>query len=74
MVTFADEMTKTPALVPDDLRDALLTPLSKAELMELASEIAWENQRARLNQGLGVRPAGFADGALCLVAEPAAAK
>lgn len=71
VVTLADEMTKTPALVPVELRAALLTHLSKAELMELAAEIAWENQRARLNQALGVRPSGFSDGSFCLVPEPA---
>jgi hypothetical protein len=32
--------------------------------------VAWENHRARLNRALGVREAGFSDGAYCVVAEP----
>jgi hypothetical protein len=36
--------------------------------------IAWENQRARLNQALGVRPSGFADGQFCLLPESALAQ
>lgn len=27
--------------------------------------VAWENQRARLNQALGIRPADCTDGAYC---------
>jgi len=67
VLDFAVAMSSTPALVPDDLRAALLTHFSRGQLAELGAEIAWENQRARLNQGLGVRPAGFSDGAFCLV-------
>ena len=38
-------------------------------LAELASAIAWENNRGRLNQALGVRPSGFAEGMVCAVPE-----
>lgn len=69
----AEEMTRTPARISDGLREQLLEHLTRAQVMELAAEIAWENQRARLNQGLGVRPAGFSDGSYCLLPEPSGA-
>ncbi len=65
----AEAMTRTPADVPDRLRAELLEHLSRGQLAELASAIAWENHRARLNRALGVRPAGFSDGAFCLLPE-----
>lgn len=74
VISFAEEMSKTPALVPEELRKELLQHFSMAQLTELAAEVAWEHQRARLNQALGVRPAGFSDGAVCFLPErPAAA-
>lgn len=70
VIAFAEAMTATPAVDIDELRDTLLTHLSKAQLAELAATIAWENQRARLNQGLGVQPTGMADGMACAMPEP----
>lgn len=69
VIAFAEAMSSTPAIVPDELRAKLLERLSRAQLAELAAEVAWENQRGRLNQALGVRPAGFADGAACPLPE-----
>ena len=62
-------MTSTPAAVDDELRERLLEHFSKAELMELVAHVAWENHRARANRALGVREAGFSDGAVCAVSE-----
>jgi len=62
-------MTATPAEVPECLRDELRRHLSDGQLAELAATIAWENHRARLNRGLGVRATGFSDGSFCLVPE-----
>ncbi|UGT57715.1 carboxymuconolactone decarboxylase family protein [Nocardia asteroides] len=70
VIAFAEAMTVTPAIELEELRAELLTHLSKAQLMELAATIAWENQRARLNQGLGVSPTGMADGLTCAMPEP----
>ncbi len=66
-------MTATPAEVSDELRDRLLAWLTPAQFTELASAIAWENHRARLNRALGVREMGFADGGFCLLPERPAA-
>ena len=63
-------MTDTPAVVGDELRDRLRVELTPGQLAELASAIAWENHRARLNRALGVGPMGFAEGAYCVRAEP----
>ena len=60
-------MTRSPAEVDDDLRARLLAQLTPGQLAELASAIAWENHRARLNRALGVREMGFADGGFCLL-------
>jgi alkylhydroperoxidase family enzyme len=68
-IQLAEAMTRTPADVPDELRDALLQHLTRGQLTELASAIAWENHRARLNRALGVRDVGFSDGAFCLLPE-----
>lgn len=65
----AEAMTRTPVDVPPGLRDALLEHMTRGQLLELASAIAWENHRARLNRALGVRETGFSDGAVCVLPE-----
>ncbi|GAA1535649.1 carboxymuconolactone decarboxylase family protein [Nocardioides humi] len=67
VVAFAAAISGSPAVVPDELRSRLEARFTRAQLAELAAEVAWENQRARLNQALGVRPAGFSDGSFCLI-------
>ena len=42
---------------------------AKPSAAELASLIALENHRARLNQALGIRPSGFSDGQFCALPE-----
>ena len=69
VLDLAVAMTETPAEVSDDLRRQLLDHLTRAQLAEIAATIAWENHRARLNRALGVRAAGFSDGAYCVVPE-----
>lgn len=65
VLELATAMTETPAEVSDELREALLRRLGRVALAEVAATIAWENHRSRLNRALGVRPAGFSDGAVC---------
>ena len=60
-------MCRTPADISDDLRAALLERLTPGQLTEIVATVAWENHRARLNRALGVRAAGFSDGAYCVV-------
>ena len=69
VLDLAVAMCSTPADVPDALRTALLEHFTAGQLTEIAATIAWENHRARLNRALGVRPAGFSDGAYCVLPE-----
>ena len=62
-------MTSTPAEVPGELRDRMLDRFSPAQVTELAATVAWENNRGRLNQALGVHPTGFSEGAACAIPE-----
>lgn len=70
VLDLAVAMTTSPVVMPDGLSERIEAKLSPAGLVELAAVIAWENQRARLNQALGVRPSGFADGLYCARPEP----
>lgn len=65
VLDLATAMTETPAEVPDELRDTLVDRIGRPAVAEVAAAIAWENHRSRLNRALGVRPAGFSDGAVC---------
>jgi AhpD family alkylhydroperoxidase len=67
VIAYSEAISRSPAQVPEEMRAELERRFSRAQLAELTGEIAWENHRARLNQGLGVRPAGFSDGAFCLI-------
>lgn len=69
VLDLAEAMTRTPTVVSDELRERLRREFSRAQLAELAAMIAWENNRGRLNQALGVRPSGFAEGMVCAVPE-----
>lgn len=69
VIELADAMTRTPATIPDELRDRLLERFPPAAVVEVMAAVAWENHRGRLNQALGVRPSGFSDGMVCAVPE-----
>lgn len=69
VVELAEAMTLAPAVITEELRSRLDRRFSPAQLSELAAVIAWENQRARLNQALGIRPSGFSDGEFCVIPE-----
>ena len=68
-IDLAVAMSETPAAVSDELRSQLLAELTPGQLAELASAIAWENHRARLNRALDVKAVGFSDGAFCVLPE-----
>jgi len=62
----ADCMTATPSQVPDELFAALERHFDRAQLVELASAIAWENYRARFNHAFGAHSEGLS--AVCPLA------
>lgn len=72
VLDLAEALTRVPSVVDDDLRRRVEATLSRAQQVELVTLIAWENERARLNQGLGIAPSGFSDGQYCVLPEPAA--
>jgi alkylhydroperoxidase family enzyme len=65
-IELAEAMSRTPAIVDNDIRASVVAAFTPAELVELVAEIAWENHRSRLNLGLGVRAMGFSDGTFCV--------
>ncbi|MEX2294466.1 MAG: carboxymuconolactone decarboxylase family protein [Acidimicrobiales bacterium] len=71
VIELAEALTLVPVAVSDELRSRLNSRFSSAAVTELAATIAWENQRGRLNQALGVRPSGFSDGEFCALPESA---
>jgi alkylhydroperoxidase family enzyme len=69
VLRLAAAMTRTPAHVDDDLFAALRAEFSEAQLVELATAIAWENNRARFNRVFGIEAEGFSEGAYCPLPE-----
>jgi hypothetical protein len=50
------------AAVPERLIDELRRYFDEARLVELTAVIAWENQRVRFNDALGIGYQGFSEG------------
>lgn len=69
VLDLAVAMAATPADVPPELVDRLRQHFDEAQLVELTSAIAWENYRARFNRVFRVGPAGFSEGAYCVLPE-----
>ena len=55
VIELADAMVASPANVSDDLYSALRQKFSEEQLLQLASQIAFENYRARLNRVFDVQ-------------------
>lgn len=73
VLDYAVAMTRTPAEVDDALFARLGEHFDEAQLVELTFAIAFENLRARFNSAFGIGPAGFTEGMVCAIPEPAAA-
>ena len=69
VLRYAVAMTVTPAVIPDQLFDALKSHFNEKQLVELTSAIAWENYRARFNHAFGIEAEGFSAGAFCPLPE-----
>jgi len=72
VLEYAESMTGTPAVIREDLFDALRERLDEAQLVELTAAIAWENYRARFNHAFGLGSQGFSGGAFCPLPETTA--
>jgi AhpD family alkylhydroperoxidase len=71
VLAYAEAVSRTPVDVPDDLVARLRERLDEDQLVELTHVVALENMRARFNLALGVEAAGFSQGHVCAVPEPA---
>jgi alkylhydroperoxidase family enzyme len=61
VLEYAEAATATPVSLDDDLVDRLHRSFSDAEIVELASWVALENYRSRINAGLGLHSQGFSE-------------
>ena len=59
-IEFADVLSRTPVEMTNDLDGRLAARFSERQLVELASNIAWENARARFNRAFRIQPDGYA--------------
>jgi alkylhydroperoxidase family enzyme len=74
VLDYAVAMTRTPVEVSDELFAALREHFDERQLVELTSAIAIENLVARFNVPFGIGAAGFTEGMVCAVPEPAPAR
>ena len=72
VLALADALAATPATVSDELFARLRARFDDAQLVELASAIAWENYRARYNRVFEVESDNFSEGAFCALPAPRA--
>lgn len=68
-IDLAVAMAQTPTDIPEELKQRLRERFSEAQVVELASAIAWEHYRSRFNRVFGVRSSGFSEGAYCAMPE-----
>jgi alkylhydroperoxidase family enzyme len=69
VLDLAVAMAQTPTEIAPELLSRLRQQFDEAQLVELAAAIAWEHYRARFNRVFGVPPAGFSEGAFCVLPE-----
>lgn len=62
---YAEALTRTPVVIPDELFEALRARLSPRQMVELTSALAWENYRARFDHAFAIGAEGFTEGAFC---------
>src|SRR4029077_15686879 len=72
VLDYAVAMTRTPPEGSDELFAALRGHFDERQMVELTNVIALENLRSRFNSALDMTPAGFSEGMVCIVPEPAA--
>jgi alkylhydroperoxidase family enzyme len=61
VLEYAETATAVPVVLSEDLVARLRAAFDDAQLVELASWVALENYRSRINAGLGLRSQGFSD-------------
>jgi alkylhydroperoxidase family enzyme len=61
VLEYAETATAVPVVLSEDLVARLRAAFDDAQLVELASWVALENYRSRINAGLGLSSQGFSD-------------
>ena len=67
VLEYADAMTQTPVEVPEAMFAKLREKFTEMQLVELTTNIAWENYRARFDHAFGVEAEGFAERSYCAI-------
>ena len=67
VLTYAVQMSTTPAPADHSVFDALREALGTEALVELTAVIAWENFRARFNHAVGAVEEGFSETTVCML-------
>jgi alkylhydroperoxidase family enzyme len=71
VLDYATAMSRTPTSVDDEMFARMREHFDERQMVELTNVIALENARARFNSAFDMTPAGFAEGMVCVVPEPA---
>ena len=71
VLDYATAMSRTPTRVDDELFARMREHFDERQMVEMTNVIALENARARFNSAFDMTPAGFAEGMVCVVPEPA---
>jgi AhpD family alkylhydroperoxidase len=66
VLEYAEQMTRTPVDVSDELFERLRAVFDERQLVEITMAIAFENLTSRFNWALGIESEGFSDGAYCV--------
>lgn len=72
VLEYAEEMCQTPISITDELFARLREHFDDRQIVELTTEIAIENFRARFNNALDITPAGFSSGRYCALPDAVA--
>ncbi len=59
VIEYAEEMSKTPVRVSDELFERLKKFFSDEQIVELTASVAYENYRARFNHALHIGSENF---------------
>ena len=72
VLEYAEEMCQTPIAISDELFARLREHFDDRQIVELTTEIAIENFRARFNNALDITPAVFSSGRYCALPDAVA--
>jgi len=66
VLEYAEALTRTPIALSDELLARMRERFDDGQIVEIATSISLENMRARFNSAVGLKPQGFAEGAICV--------